>query len=451
MSQNTHTQTITVSRSDLPKKISIRKCKLFVVSGALQGQEFVVDKDVFTVGAGTGNDLLLPDETVSRRHCELIYTDNGYLLRDCGSTNGTVVQGVRMTEAVMNQSTEFQLGDTKIVFCPLRESAEYNLSDKEALGALLGRSSPMRRIFYLAEKYAPTDATVHIEGETGTGKEVLAEEIHKHSKRAEKPFVVIDCAALAKEIIESELFGHKKGAFTGANAERVGAFEYANGGTVFLDEIGELSSELQPKLLRVLEKKEIRRVGSNDVRPINVRIISATNKKLKNEVNSGHFREDLFFRLSVVALEIPPLRRRKEDIPMLVEKFLYDFDRPDLAQDRGAFEKTLEALSNHDWPGNVRELRNLIELASLEGRKTGDLSALLCLGNVRAYEEQTRVDLAADRPFKEMKSELINQFERDYIADLLKRNDCNISRAAREADIERTYLKRLMKKYDITT
>ncbi len=451
MNESQRTQTICVSKVKLPSKLSIRKCKLFVVSGNLQGQEFMVDKDVYTIGAGTGNDLLLTDETVSRRHCELVYTENGYLIRDCGSTNGTIVQGVRVTEAVMNQSTEFQLGETKIVFCPLRESAEYNLSDKEAFGSLLGRSTSMRRVFYLAEKYAPTDATVLIEGETGTGKEILAEEIHKHSKRAKKPFVVIDCASLAKDIIESELFGHKRGSFTGASTDRIGAFEHANGGTVFLDEIGELSSELQPKLLRVLEKKEIRRVGSNEVKPIDVRIISATNRKLENEVNSGQFREDLYFRLSVVHLELSPLRRRKEDIPLLINKFLGDFHREDLAQDQTAMEKTLEALHNHNWPGNVRELRNLIELFAYEGRKTGDLSALLCLGNVRAYEEQTRIDLAADRPFKEMKSELINRFERDYIADLLKRNEGNISRAAREADIERTYLKRLMKKYGITS
>lgn len=448
MNQKPDTSTIVLSRASLPKKISIRKCKLFVVSGSLQGQEFVVDKDVFTIGAGTGNDLLIPDATVSRRHCELHYTDAGYVIKDLGSTNGTVVQGVHVNEAVMNVSTEFQLGETKIIFCPLRESAEYNLSDNEAFGSLLGQSSGMRRIFYLAEKYAPTDASILIEGETGTGKEVLAEEIHKHSKRSKKPFVVIDCAALAKDIIESELFGHKKGAFTGANTERIGAFEHADGGTVFLDEIGELSPELQPKLLRVLEKKEIRRVGSNEVRGINVRIISATNRKLESEVNSGRFREDLYFRLSVVHLDIPPLRRRKEDISILVKKFLREFNRQDLADD-ASLDKSLEALRNHNWPGNVRELRNLIELSTYDGRKTGDISALLCLGNVKAYEEQTRIDVSAERPFKEMKNELINHFEKDYIADLLEKNEGNISKASREADIERAYLKRLMKKYGL--
>lgn len=449
MSKKQNTSTILVSQAILPRKMSIRKCKLFVVSGALQGQEFVVDKDVFTVGAGTGNDLLLPDATVSRRHCELVYTSGGYQIRDCGSTNGTIVQGVRVTEAIMNQSTEFQLGETKIVFCPLRESAEFNLSENESFGSLLGRSSAMRRVFYLAEKYAPTDATVLIEGETGTGKEILAEEIHKHSARAGKPFVVIDCASLARDIIESELFGHKKGAFTGANNDRIGAFEFADGGTVFLDEIGELGSELQPKLLRVLEKKEIRRVGSNSVKSIDVRIISATNRKLENEVNSGRFREDLYFRLSVVHLELPPLRRRKEDIPVLVRKFLNDYNRRDMYSNSASFDKTLEALCNHNWPGNVRELRNLIEISTYEGNKTGDLSALLCLGNMRAYEEQSKLDVSAERPFKEMKNELINKFEKDYVTDLLKKNSRNISRAARDADIERAYLKRLMRKYGL--
>lgn len=448
MSQKPDTSTIILSKGSLPRKISIRKCKLFIVNGSLQGQEFVVDKDVFTIGAGTGNDLLIPDATVSRRHCELHYTDAGYVIRDMGSTNGTIVQGVHVNEAVLTLSTEFQLGETKIIFCPLRESAEYNLSEKEAFGSLLGRSSAMRRIFYLAEKYAPTDASILIEGETGTGKEILAEEIHKHSRRAKKPFVVIDCAALAKDIIESELFGHKKGAFTGANTERIGAFEHANGGTVFLDEIGELGAELQPKLLRVLEKKEVRQVGSNEVRPIDVRIISATNRKLESEVNSGRFREDLYFRLSVVHLDLPPLRRRKEDITILVKKFLKDFNRPDLAESPG-LEKSMEALCNHNWPGNVRELRNLIELSTYDKRKTGDISALLCLGNVKSYQEQSKNEISAERPFKDMKNDLINSFEKEYVLDLLNRNEGNISKASREAGIERAYLKRLMRKYDV--
>lgn len=445
--QDTHT--IAVPRTATPNKMTIRKCKLIVVSGPLQGQEFVVDKDIFSIGSAENNDLVLPDGTVSRRHCELEYSANGYIIRDMGSTNGTSVQGMKVKEAVMTQSTEFQIGQTKIVFCPLHEAMEFDLSPNESFGSLIGKSLLMRRVFFQLEKYAPTDATILMEGETGTGKEVLAEEIHKHSRRASKPFVVIDCASLAKELIESELFGHLKGAFTSANTDRIGAFEYANGGTVLLDEVGELTPELQPKLLRVLERKEIRRVGSNDVRKVDVRIICATNRKLESEVNTGRFREDLFFRLSVVRVELPPLRRRKEDIPVLVRKFLKDFKRDDILQNEADIDKAMEALCNHNWPGNVRELRNLIEIASYSDRKTVDLSALLYLGTMRSGDEHGQVSYSTDKPFKEAKNRIIGQFEKEYVADMLQRNDGNISKAAREAEIERAYLRRLIKKHNI--
>lgn len=445
----TDTRTVSVVKPQSTNKIIIKKCKLFVVSGPLQGQEFIVNKDIFSIGADPNNDLPIQDNTISRRHCELQHSSDGYVIRDLGSTNGTIVQGMKVTEAIMSQSTEFQLGQTKIVFCPLREATEYEISPHEALGSLLGKSTAMRRIFYQVERYAPTDATILIEGETGTGKEILAEEIHKHSKRADKPFVVIDCASLAKEVIESELFGHKKGSFTGANIDRIGAFEHASGGTVFLDEIGEVSPDLQPKLLRVLEKKEIKRVGSNEVKQIDVRIITATNRRLESEVNAGRFREDLYYRLSVVHVELPPLRRRKEDIPMLVRKFLTDFNREDLSGNGPEFDKILEALSNHNWPGNVRELRNLVEIASYSARTTADLSAYIYLASVKTNDETVGPAYTADRPFKEMKNHVVGKFEKQYVASLMNKHEGNISAASRDADIERTYLRKLIKKHDL--
>lgn len=451
MVKQSETGTLAFPRVTQPGKMLVRKSKLFILSGTLLGQEFIVDKDTYTIGSGPNNDLVISDATVSKQHCELQFTNEGYVIRDLGSTNGTIVQGMMVGEAVMNQSTEFQLGETRIVFCPLREATEYNLSENESFGNLLGRSVGMRRVFYQAEKYAPTDVTVLIEGETGTGKEILAEEIHRHSPRANKPFVVIDCSALAKELVESELFGHKKGAFTGANQDRVGAFEHANGGTVFLDEIGDLAPGLQPKLLRVLEKREIRPVGSNEVRNINVRIISATHRRLDAEVNNGRFREDLYFRLSVVHLDIPPLRRRKEDIPMLVRKFLKDNGRQDILDQPQELEKTIEILSNHNWPGNVRELRNLVEIASYGERKTMDISALLCLGSLKNTDDQASPSsFLSDQPFKDAKTNVIDEFEKNYLTGLIKRNDGNISKAAREADIERGYLRRLLKKHSIS-
>jgi transcriptional regulator with PAS, ATPase and Fis domain len=430
--------------------IRVQKSKLLVLSGPLQGREFIVAKDRFAVGSGPRNDLILDDTTVSRRHCEIECVADGYVIRDLGSTNGTIVQGVRVTEAFLDQSTEFQLGKTRFIFCPLQEAVEYPLSEKEAFGAVLGRSVAMRRVFHVAETYAPTDAVVLIEGETGTGKEVLAEEIHRHSRRASKPFIVIDCAALARDLIESELFGHTKGAFTGAVGDRVGAFEHADGGTVFLDEISDLSPELQPKLLRVLEKKEVRRVGSNQVRPIDVRIIAATNRKLANEVNAGRFREDLYFRLSVVYVELPPLRKRRDDIPPLVAHFWREFHPSEPDAGPPDLDRALEAFQRHDWPGNVRELRNVIEIASYAGRQGGNLGAFLCFGRLRGAEPAVEGSFAAaDRPFKDAKNDLISRFEKQYVRDILAKHDGNITQAAREAQIERAYLQRLVRKYNL--
>jgi len=427
----------------------VRRTKLLVISGPLQGREFVVNRDTFTIGSGSHNDLTIEDSTVSKRHCEIVVEQSGYLIRDLDSTNGTFVQGVRVSSAHLAPGSEIQLGKTRIVFCPLQDANDIPLSHNEAFGAMLGRSVPMRRIFYLAETYSPADVTVMITGETGTGKEILAEEIHNHSSRRDKPFIVIDCAAISKELIESELFGHVKGAFTGANADRQGAFELADGGTVFLDEIGDLSPDLQPKLLRVLEKREIKRVGCNKVRKINVRIISATNRNLANEVNEGRFREDLYYRLSVVHIELPPLRRRREDVPLLVRKFLTDLHGEDAISQLADVDRTMDVLKRHEWPGNVRELRNLIELAFYSERRPVDLSAFLSLGSLRAGRKPAEPDVnfVTDKPFKDAKNDLIEEFEKTYLNDLLARNKQNISRSAREAGIERAYLQRLIRKY----
>ncbi len=444
--------TLIISADKSRDAILVQKSKLLVVNGPLQGREFMVDKNVFTIGAGDNNDLAIQDSTVSRRHCEIQLVPEGYVVRDLGSTNGTIVQGVKVTEAFLSQSTEIQLGKTKLVFCPLKEAMEYTLSRNESFGCLLGKSVAMRRVFHVAETYAPTDASILIEGDTGTGKEVLAEEIHKHSARRDKPFVVIDCTALAKELVESELFGHAKGSFTGANVERVGAFEFADGGTIFLDEIGDLSADLQPKLLRVLEKKEIRKVGSNKLKSVNVRIIAATNKKLESEVNSGRFREDLYFRMSVVNIDLPPLKNRKEDLPILTKRFLKEFFKDDATADIVDFDKTMEFFKSHDWPGNVRELRNLIEMAAYNKQRPLDLSSFLYLGRMKIRaEESIAAESSEIKTFKAAKGDLVDKFARDYISALLKKNDGNVSKASREADIERAYLQRLIKKYDLKT
>ncbi len=444
--------TLVVDSENRPESIRIRKTKLLIISGPMQGREFILDRDVFSIGSSAQNDLRLEDPAVSKRHCEIRVDDIGYAIQDLGSTNGTYVQGIRVSYAFLHPGAELTLGKTRLVFCPLQEAQELSLSPNDSFGEMLGQSVAMRRVFHLAETYAPTDATVMIVGETGTGKEILAEEIHRHSHRKDKPFIVIDCATLARDLIESELFGHSKGAFTGASTDRAGAFEHADGGTVFLDEIGDLGPELQPKLLRVLEKREIRRVGENAPRKIDVRILCATNRRMDVEVNEGRFREDLFYRLSVVPIELPPLRRRREDIPLLLTKFITDLHGPDALGEIEDFEETMDILKRHEWPGNVRELRNLAELAFYSDRRPIRLDAFLGLGRLARSPAPggSAATVSADRPFKDAKGELISEFEKAYIRDLLHRNRGNVSRSAREAGIERAYLQRLIRKYGIT-
>jgi transcriptional regulator with PAS, ATPase and Fis domain len=440
------------SRKGAPRALQLKKAKLLILSGTERGREVSIDKDVFTIGAGAQNDFIVTDEAASRRHCEIHQREGGFLLRDLGSTNGTLLQGVRVCEVYLTQGVEFQVGTTRMVFCPLQETLSYPLSSRESFGRLNGKSTTMRRVFHLAETYAKTDAAVLIQGETGTGKELLAEALHAHSPRSKQPFVVIDCGSLATGVIESELFGHAKGSFTGAGNERVGAFESAHGGTVFLDEIGELDISLQPKLLRVLEKKEVRRLGANTVRPVDVRIIAATNRNLEREVREGRFREDLYYRLSIVKIELPPLRQRKEDIPLLVRCLLKDLTGSDDVSAWSEFEKSMELFRQHDWPGNARELRNVVEMG-IRGAtgSTIDLGAFLTMGRLGASESESGNAEMPDLPFKESKNQLIDHFERKYIQKLLERNDNNISKAAREAQIERAYLQRLVRKHDIST
>lgn len=442
-------QTLVLSPSSPGDSIQVQKTKLLAISGPLQGKEFFIDRDVFTIGSGEHNDLVISDSTVSKRHCEIGIDEQGYRVKDLDSTNGTFVQGVRVRTAFLNNGTEFKLGKTRLIFCPLQESHTVPLSSSDNFGQVLGHSVAMRRVFHTAETYAPTDATIMITGETGTGKEILAEEIHNKSDRKDKPFIVIDCASLARELIESELFGHTKGAFTGANADRVGAFEHANGGTVFLDEIGDLSPELQPKLLRVLEKREVRRVGSNKLKDIDVRIICATNRNLDIEVNEGRFREDLFFRLSVVRIELPPLRHRKEDITLLAKCFICELHGENAMDEIAEFDEAIDMLKRHDWPGNVRELRNLMEAAFYTQKRPIELTTLLSLGHLRSLKEKHDNSFETDRPFKDAKNDLIADFEKTYIRDLLDRNNGNVSQSAREAGIERAYLQRLIRKYGL--
>ena len=269
--------------------------------------------------------MLLSDPTVSRRHLSVEPGDDGVIVRDLGSTNGSFVQGARFQELTLGFGAEVTIGHTILKYVPDEEALDPTPTDEEAFGSLVGRDPKLRKLFRLLGDVANTEATVLLEGETGTGKELLAEEIHRHSARRDGPFVVFDCGAVPSELIESALFGHVRGAFTGAISDRRGAFAEADGGTMFLDEIGELSPEVQPVLLRALDKRAIRPVGGASYEKVSVRVVAATNRNLRNEMTAKHFREDLYYRLAVVRVSVPALRQRLDDIPLLAEHFVRQF------------------------------------------------------------------------------------------------------------------------------
>src|SRR5215212_4537219 len=341
----------------------LRKGKLVVVNGPDQGKDLEMLKPRVTGGRSIISDLVVQDKAVSGSHFEVSARDDGYRLRDLNSRNGIFVGDLRIREVFLRPGTVFRIGHTNIQFQTLQDVVEIELSKKDRFDMMLGSSPAMREIFAHLEKVAPSDLTCLITGETGTGKEMVARALHNASQRRSRPFVVLDCGSIPRELIESTLFGHEKGSFTGAVAQHVGCFEQANGGTIFLDEIGELDVSLQPKLLRVLEQREIKRVGGDRTVKVDVRVVAATNRDLREEVNKGTFREDLYFRLSVVHVELPPMRERREDIPALANHFLRE-----IANRRGMqmsfAQDAIAAMMTHAWPGNVREMRNVVERAS---------------------------------------------------------------------------------------
>lgn len=439
-----------------PSVISLRKCQLVVVDGPNRGKKISLNRNETKVGKREDNDLVLTDTTVSRNHLEIKYQQDSFLLRDLESTNGTFVNGTRIREAYLAPGDRIKLGNTTLEFVAYDEKVSIEPSARDTFGTMVGRSTKMRQIFSILEKISPTHATVIIEGETGTGKELVARAIHENSQRKGKTFVVFDCSAVAPNLIESELFGHERGSFTGAVKSRRGAFEEANGGTIFLDEIGELTLDLQPKLLRALEQREIKRVGSSTPVKIDVRVICATNRNLRKEIDEGRFREDLYYRLSVVKISLPSLRERMEDIPPIIERFLqtgkYNLLPDGKIKVTKVDDDALKVLSRYEWPGNVRELSNVIERACsfVEGDTISKPALDFIFAEMSHGEERTeRMKVEADVPFKDAKQKIVESFEKEYLMDLLKRNNHNLSKASREAKIDRKHLRNLLKKYGI--
>jgi transcriptional regulator with GAF, ATPase, and Fis domain len=430
---------------------------LVVLNGGARGKRVKIGQKL-RIGKATDNDLVLPDDTVSRHHCELERNATGILVRDLGSTNHTRVGRTAIHEAVVESGATLTVGNVEIVVRSEPNRAQILPSESTHFGDVLGASLAMRTIFGILERIAPTDASVLIEGETGTGKDVIARSIHQISHRKEQPFVVVDCGAVSYNLIESELFGHERGAFTGAVATRQGAFELAGRGTVFLDEVGELPIDVQPKLLRVLESGEFRRVGGNKTLRAECRIVAATKRNLKEEVERGKFREDLYFRLSVVPISVPPLRTRREDIPALVDLFLELARKRDPAAASVTLSReTIAALTAHDWPGNVRELRNVLDraiyIATAGGERDVRLVDLPVSASAAALAAAPPSDglthFDSSKSYRETRADFEAEFERRYVSWLLDRHAGNISAAAREAKMDRKHLYDLARKHGL--
>ncbi len=418
------------------KPIILKKVRLSVVEGADKGREAVMQKASISIGSLESNDLVLHDPTVSRVHAVVEELPEGYVLRDLGSTNGTFINGVQIREGYLSAGAVIRIGTTDILFSPVEERVEIFKSSSDIFGELRGASTAMREVFGILERVAPTDASVLIQGETGTGKELAARAIHGSSRRAGGPFIVFDCGAATPNLIESELFGHEKGAFTDAVRARPGAFELADRGTIFLDEIGELSPDLQPKLLRALDRHEIKRVGADKVSRTDVRVIAATNKELEKEMKAGRFREDLYYRLSVVSVFMPSLRHRKEDIETLAEHLLSGISGEIGRKITGLSPEAADALRAYQWPGNVRELKNVL------GR-----AAALCGGGRIEAKDLFLMQGKRSGTIEGLSGKSLAEIEKAAIHATLRSVDGNKTEAAKALGIAYSTLYEKMKKY----
>ncbi len=425
-------------------RLEVRGGTLSIAAGAAgKSGELVVGAEKRVIGRDAQCDLVLDDKKVSAVHCEVVATERGVIVRDLGSRNGTFLGDVRIVEVYLTARATLRCGECELRFVPATPEA-VELPEVDGFGPLVGASAAMRPIFDKLRKAAATDLTVLVLGETGTGKELVAQALHEASLRAKKPFVVVDCGSIPASLAESVLFGHERGAFTGAVDRRASPFVEADGGTVFLDELGELPLDVQPKLLRALAEQRIKPVGSNSYRAVNVRVIAATRRDLVREVNSGGFRSDLYFRVAQVRVEVPPLRLRVEDIPAIIGKMVSELGKA------GDFERitheSLERLMRHDWPGNVRELRNVVAVAlafSPEGPI--DLSEHLHLLSVPA-----ETHALASRTFQDAKKDVLNRFEREYFTVLQAETGGNVSEMGRRAAMERAHVRSYLRRHGLT-
>jgi DNA-binding NtrC family response regulator len=418
---------------------TVRQVRIEVVEGPDEGKVFDPAKDVISIGTSENNDVVLSDPTISRYHVELHRAVKGIEVKDLGSLNGTFTAKIRIEHAVVSAGARLRLGSTVL---RLEDGDPLSRPDADVsdLPGLVGRSEAMRDVAAMVRRLAGSEVSVLIEGETGTGKEVVARAIHQLGSRSSGPFEVVDCGSLPATLIASQLFGHERGAFTGAERRQIGAFERASGGTLFLDEVGELPLSVQPVLLGVLERRRFRRLGGDHDLSLDLRLLAATNRDLRAEANAGTFRADLYYRLATTRIHIPPLRERREDIEPLVVHFVEEATG---SREEGCFgPQAMASLTAHRWSGNVRELRNVIESTLAMGRLDLDLPR---------EEQPARKDDPEEpvQPYREARAQAIARFEETYLGDLMRRCADNASKAARRAKMDRPYLLSLLRRHGL--
>ncbi len=412
-----------------------------------------VGQDPVIVGRNPACQVMVEDGKVSAVHVEFVATEQGVRVRDLGSRNGTFVADVRVGEVCISSKCTLRAGATELEFEPLRPE-RVTVPPIPAFGPLVGHSQAMRKIFDRMTKIAPTDLTLLISGDTGTGKELAAKAIHLASKREKKPFIVVDCGSIPPSLAEATIFGHERGAFTGAVDKHQSPFHDAEGGTIFLDELGELPLEVQPKLLRALSERRVKSVGGSSYKPFDVRVIAATRRDLVRAVNQGGFRSDLYFRVAQVKIELPSLGERVEDIPILVRAMLKELG------DEQSYERVtnqqLERLMRYDWPGNVRELHNAVAVAhaltdsSEELDIASHLGALVEGGSPNSSRLSPMGGTGMERrPFQEAKREVLAHFAKDYFSKLAEEAKGNVSEMARRAGMERAHVRTYLKRHSI--
>lgn len=445
------TEVIVAAQTQL--RVQFEAIELRVITGPDAGLEISLGLPVLRMGTAPDNDVVLTDRAVSRRHAEIRMTPAGLLLRDLGSTNGTFINDVRITEAYIPADADCRLGYSRLLIRQHTEERKVAVPRQDHLGELVGSSERMRELYGLIRAVASTPTTVHLHGASGAGKELVARTLHTFSGRP-GPLVVFDASVADPEMVRNDLFGHIKGAFTGATGAREGAFRQAHTGTLFIDEIGELPLDLQPRLLRVLETREVLPIGSDKPLRVDVRVITATHRDLEAMVRTGAFRADLFYRLSVVPIEVPALREIREDIPLIARHLCERLQLPCRLS-----AAAMEALQSYSWPGNVRELRNVLERAAvLCGEREIRPEDLRLSKSVAVAEtsppiistppvvKRTEPLSEPERPAADARAHL-KDMERRMIVEALERNRGNKAAVARELGIPLSTLKRRLKEY----